>query len=136
MKMAHTYIMTRGVKHLVDLFITQLQGKFLPFKLKKERGKKPVDTLLPVAVRPIQLWEVVYPKDQETLMMNTLFGPNGGVTQHKKHEKFVWGLRKILGVKPIPDYEPGDALGINKDHIEVVGIGTKDDYDVEGTEML
>lgn len=33
----HLYAITRGIKHDVDRFITELQGKYVPMDVKGER---------------------------------------------------------------------------------------------------
>jgi hypothetical protein len=32
----HLYVATKGIKHDVDQFITELQGKYLPFKWREK----------------------------------------------------------------------------------------------------
>lgn len=123
----HLYVMTRGIKWAVDRFITQLQGKCFPMKLMKggKSGKKVVE----VAVRPIQLWEIVYPREAHDLMVNALI--DNDKTQHRKHRKWVAVLRKILGVKKLQKTDrDGMKFPIFKDHIEIIGIGCKEDRDI------
>ncbi|MCK9371334.1 hypothetical protein M0R04_15580, partial [Candidatus Dojkabacteria bacterium] len=124
----HLYIVTRGIKNWVDQFITELQGKYLPFKYHTD-GKNIVDCQVQLSVRPIQLWEIVFPEDQKDLVLATILDDGkGGKTQHKRHEKFIWGLRKTLGVEKIPEYKSDQKLPITKMHFETVGIGIKKDY--------
>ena len=134
----HLYLLTRGIKAAVDDFITQLQGKYLEYKMfddKKNLQKIPVQ----VAVRPIQLWEIVFPEESKDLMLTTILGAEKGngeytgygggkSTQHKWHEKFIWGIRKILGAKKIGKFDGKNMLPINRNHVETIGIGLKDDY--------
>ncbi len=123
--MAHTYIITRGVKLYVDQLIADLQARFLPFKYKGE------DKVIRLGVRPIQLWELTYPKDCRDIVHTTLFGKNKGEPLHKKHSKFVWAIRKALGVDPISDYNLVDKeLCLIKDNVDITAIGEKDDEDL------
>jgi len=116
-------MLTRGVKFWIDKFINDLGALALPWKYKGE------DSYIQVAVRPIQLWEVVFPKEHYDQVMNTIFdGMN--VTQHKKHQKFVYALRKVLGVKKVKEYKTDKKYFINRQHLETVPIGIKDDYDI------
>ena len=71
----HTYLLTRGIKHEVDQFITELQGKYLPFKWRDLNNKdnQLQDTMVQLGVRPIQLWELVYPEESRDVIMTTLF---------------------------------------------------------------
>ena len=111
----------------VDQFITELQGKYLPFKYPNEKGDLEIHSV-PIAVRPIQLWEIVFPEEHKDLMLTTLFNGQISPTQHKKHNKFIYGIRKILGVDKIPKFKTEREIPITKDHIEMIGIGIKKDY--------
>ena len=87
-------MMTRGVKHGVDQFITQLQGKYLPFKwrMNKEgkldhKGEMIENGHTQLQVRPIQLWEIVFPEEHKDIVLNTILaGKKKQQTQHKKHK--------------------------------------------------
>jgi hypothetical protein len=88
-------------------------------------------------VRPIQLWEFVFPKEHKDLVVNSL-------NLHSKSSPFtaggyninpkLWALRKLLGAKPFE--EP-----INKEekmmlpyerfkNINVLGIGYVEDGEI------
>ena len=134
----HLYLITRGIKHDVDRFITELQGKYLPFKVHKDgtAGLKAGDHLVQLAVRPIQLWEVVYPEECNDVVLASVLGQDGK-TQHKKHNKFIWLIKKALGCEPIPEYKKDQIIPFYKNNIECIGIGVKKDYRFEdGTEAL
>ena len=134
----HLYMMTRGVKHGVDQFITQLQGKYLPFKwrMNKETGKLDHKGEMienghtQLQVRPIQLWEIVFPEEHKDIVLNTILAEKQGTdqTQHKKHNKFLWAIRKALGCEPIGEYKTDVKMPIAGDFIERIGIGIKKDY--------
>jgi hypothetical protein len=130
--------MTRGIKNQVDQFITELQGKYFPFQWRNPETKELMMTNLQVSVRPIQLWEIVYPEEFNDIMLTTILADGKGETQHKRHNKFIFALRKILGVQPIPEYQKNQALPINKAHVEMIGIGVKKDYwtDKDGKHIL
>jgi len=138
--MAHLYIVTRGIKHLADEFIKQLSCKYLPMKVFKGDVAgidKTQNCQVQVAVRPIQLWEIVYPKEHQDLMLNTLLGGTQGGTNHKKHQKFANMMRKVLGIKKIPKYKTDLKLPIQNASVDVTAIGVKDDYTLpNGTEGL
>ena len=136
--MAHTFIMTRGIKHEVDQFITELQGKYLPFKWRDVNIKdsKLQDTMVQLGVRPIQLWELVYPEEQRDVILTTLFdnppnpevGRGGGQTQHKRHGKFIWLLRKMIGIKDPPKtWNTNQRMPIRRLGMELIHVGDKGD---------
>ena len=135
--MAHVYLMTRGIKHQVDNFITELSMTKLPYRTNNPL--KPNETmLLQTSVRPIQLWEIVYPKEHRDAMLNTLCNGGTGSTQHSKHQKFIWALRKALGVDKVPeDYKRDQIIPLVFDqHIEKIVIGVKDDGNFTGPEYI
>ena len=53
----HLVIATRGYKPDVDRFITELQGKYFPYKC--DAGTYAVG----MNVQPIQLWSLNFPKE-------------------------------------------------------------------------
>lgn len=126
----HLYLMTRGIKHEVDQFITELQGKYLPFKWRdlKDPNSKLQDTFVQLSVRPIQLWEIVFPKESMDVVLTTVLAGNNGDTQHKKHQWIINKVRMLLGVKEVPKYNNTNAMPIRRAGIELIGIGVKEDY--------
>jgi hypothetical protein len=70
-------------------------------------------------------------------VLNTLFHDGDGkVTRHKKHEKFVTLLRKVLGVKKLGKYNKDKMMPLFKRDVDIVPIGIKKDYYQNGQEML
>ena len=88
----HLYAMTRGIKKDVDDYITQLQGKYFPYKLKGIQGEQ--TTALQLSVRPIQLWEFVFPKESLKMAVGTIC--NGSLKTEDWRQKFLNGLRIML----------------------------------------
>ena len=132
----HGYIITRGIKHDVDRFITELQGKYLPYEY--EKGKQAV---VQFSIRPIQLWEVVFPEPELQKVMHTLFEgttrPDAGLTYLKRNNKYLWALRKTLSSQQFPNLDKTSlSMPIYKGNIEVAGIGIKKDLYKDGVEQL
>ena len=93
--------------------------------------------MVQVAVRPIQLFEIVHPATSKDVIHNTLFGEAGTQTQHKKHQKFINMIRRVLGIKKIPKYKKEEIVPIYKTNLEIMGVGCKaDKYDSDGNELL
>jgi hypothetical protein len=142
----HLYIATKGIKHEVDQFITELQGKYLPFKWREKKTDKFQDSHVQLSVRPIQLWEIGFPKEHYDLIANTIIGPeyhgpagNDGKqpAEHKWFNKFIWAFRKALHLDPVPPYKKDLVLPNRKEHVAVIPLGTKQDYVMEnGVEGL
>ena len=140
----HLYLLTRGIKSEVDKFITELQGRYLPYELKSENQfkdmqgnfMKPGQYNMQVAVRPIQLWEIVYPEPMNDVMCSTIFGASKGAPQHGWQNKIIGILRKMLGIEKLEEYKDVPPFPISKFHMECVAIGTKKDRYENGNEML
>lgn len=169
-------MITRGIKHKVDKFINELSGKYFPFKApkfvvdqmveKQTAGKNlPPDQIAAIrsaiennpsytqlALRPIQLWEVVFPEDYLDEVVTTLATthpshykkPKGYkgkwfAKELKRREKYIYPLRKVLKAVKIPwDKITFSKFRIvDKTDVEVQFIGMrKDAKDETGRELL
>lgn len=125
----HLIFATRGNKNDVERMISELQGKYFPYKNK---GKVyPLSAL----VQPIQLWSVVVPKDSIQTLLHTIPDSNF----HK--EKTKWPLkmlRKAMGAKEIPPLDD-KVLGfpIYNQNTEIVHIGIiEDKINADGDESI
>ena len=139
----HLYMITRGIKHDVDRFIQELAAKYLPYKVMSGAAGLPAgEYMLQTSVRPIQMWEIAFPKEHLDLMLGTFTHPDceqAKLTQHpKKHQKWLALIRKALGVKPIPkEWENKGTMPLYRKNTECALIGIKDDYDFkDGTEAI
>ena len=129
----HLYTITRGIKKDVDDYITQLQGKYFPYPLKGVGGGMGT---LQLSVRPIQLWEMVFPKEQLALAVGTIC--NGSLKTGDWRSKFINGLRLMLRAEKLPkwDYAKLPKMPINKTNVAVYPVGTRADKNWEGPEMI
>jgi len=95
-----------------------------------------------MSVRPIQLWEMVFPKEQMNTCIATI-NAHTAATGNKnnwfpEHENKINWIRRFLKLKKIPSI-PLDCkkrIVFNED-IEVAGIGIKEDETLpDGDEKL
>jgi len=123
----HLYMMTRGIKSVVDNYISDLQAQYYKYG---DKG------MLQLSVRPIQLWEVVFPQESLKEVLQTVLpyenlqpGSNWKVTDWRS--KYLAGLRFALGAQKIPEMDLTDHKNIlrplRKDNITVYPIGIKPD---------
>lgn len=126
----HLYAIARGIKHDLDRCIHHLSATFLP--MKNSGGK-----VVQVGVRPIAIYEIVYPEEHHELMCNTVFKWGDGNSQHKRHNKFTAIIRKMLGVDKL-EFTKNAALHLPayNENIEWIGIGQKEDRKFDGPEAL
>jgi len=130
-----TYFIVRGHMWDVERFINDLNGKYLPFKWRAKKEDPYQDCSLQLSVRPIQLYEVAFPKEHKDLIYTTLFGEDP--LNEGAREKGIWkwlnfmasGLRKMLGLKPIGEYSKDKVMPVWRQNLSVIPIGMKEDYE-------
>ena len=149
----HLFAAIRGNINAVNQFITELQGKYLPFKWRDSPDKPFQDMSVQLNIQPIQLYSFVFPESSKDLVLSTILGqsvPNkisgstiikedkgAGKPNNPRYKKFVWMLRKLLKLEPIPKYDETKIMPITKNSMEIVGIGIKKDgLDKNGNEGL
>lgn len=128
--MAHTVFATRGILQETLSFINELSTRYLPFDYPNQETGKIEKRNIQLRVCPILLWDVSYPKEHRDLIHNTIFlDGKGGKPINKYVEKLVFPVRKAMGLQKIPKYNRERFLAMKTpNNIEVVGIGTKDDF--------
>ena len=101
----HLYFLTRGVKHARDLFISQMQSQFFSWKRKNLKTNKEEITFVQGALRPVELWEYVFPEEAlpDVLAMMNIDPKRNQPIFDKARLKI---LQKSLGAKPIPKNLP------------------------------
>ena len=114
--MAHIIFGTRGIKHIVDQFIENLQWKYYP--LCDAEGKPVIaengqPQLIQGALREFRLFEYIVPKESVGVAMNTIWpdlavrtdikNPHDALS--KKYKVTLWPIQKALGAKKLPDFD-------------------------------
>ena len=130
----HLYILTRGQKDKVDRLISDLQAQYFTYTCDPHT-KKP--HMIQLGVRPIQLWELAFPKEHLAEICRTLeLQTDTWKTNSNCPSKIRWAMekmcsvvRKILKMKEVPAYEAkGFKRIINyKDVVDIRGVGIKED---------
>ena len=125
----HLIIGVRGIKKELDDFITQLQGKYFPFKYVPEGKTQPEDFMVQMNVQPIQFFSLVFPETSRDIVLNTILqGKTEQEEMHSYYNKILWMIRKALKLEKIKPYKTDLKFPINIDSIEIIGIGEKKDY--------
>ena len=88
----HTYILIRGIKKDADRWVEDMSMKFLPFTYNN------MPHMVQLSMRPIWLYECVYPEPAHELFMK-LIQPNveevdGGY--YSAATAYLWALRKLM----------------------------------------
>ena len=121
----HFFMATRGVKDVVDRYINDLLAVYFRWS-ETQRYKN--DKVLQLQMRPIQLWDVVFPEEHTKRAMSIIC-PTHGWDERCKPMAAV--LRKALRVAGMPkEYNFGkkDIRGIpSSAYVSVIPIGMKPD---------
>lgn len=129
-----SYFILRGHKMWADRFIQELNAKYLPFVFKGE------NKFIELMVRPIQLFEVVYPKECYDVVQTTIFGidKSAGADAYgdDKMKLGQMAFRQMLGAKPFPDWKTTRQLPLTKNGLSILGIGVREDKTWEYGEGL
>lgn len=128
----HLYFITRGIKQQVDLFKMFMQTQLFKWTRKNLKTGKEEVIRVQGALRPIQLWEYVFPEeclDEVLTMLDAKM-----CWKLPKSREFA--LRKALGkgIKKIPKYkELPTSKYIEKKAVAVYLIGIKNDVKADAS---
>jgi len=127
----HLYFLTRGIKGQVEQWEKFMQSQFFNFPRRRETTKRNETIAVQGALRPIQLWEFVFPKDcLQDVLLNMKVNPKSP-EPYAGWDKYSVFFRKLLKAKEIPkiDVEPGSIISrpLTVAGVVVHPIGIKED---------
>ena len=132
----HLYFATRGINQQVDIWKMFMQTQMFPWKRTNLKTKKEETTFVQGSLRPVQLWEYVFPEEslQEVLAMMNLQGNEGAPTGLSSAKMAM--IRKALQCKPIPKLEEIERNRfVNCDGVSIHPIGIKKDRRIDWEEI-
>lgn len=128
----HLYITTRGQKNLVDNYINDLQAQYYPYKMDPH-NTQPMQ--LQLGVRPLQFWEITFPREELNNVLATIGGGKIETTDKRKCVRlaaWILKLARFFGLKPVPDVIKDTPVRIiRRKNVDVKLIGLKDDQDAK-----
>lgn len=127
----HISFLTRGHFDYTNKFINELSTRYVDFQKYNAEKKVMEDMILQLRVCPIQLWDVSFPTQHYDAVYNTVLGGSKhGAPEMSHHQKYIWALRKAMKMKKIkPSENKAIKLAMTPpEHIEVIGVGMKEDY--------
>lgn len=118
------YTWTRGIKDRVDAFINDMQAQWFKYV---DDPNSPYNHLQ-FAVRPIQLWELAFPKEH----LNAVLGMIGyiGHPGNRPELKYpMWAMRKMLKAKELPVLDMKKILRprVRREFVATYPIGYRED---------
>ena len=132
----HLYILTRGIKRQVDKFQQDMAAQWCKHKWKE--GDKIVEGHVELGMRPLQLWEIVFPKASLPDVLANLRDNSWGTLNPIQQAviRNAVGARKLKDIE-IPSKEYMRKFFVKLKDVETLIIGAKDDtFDESGIERL
>jgi len=131
----HTFIVVRGVKHWVDEFVNDLSAQWAKYN---HHGN---EQLLKIGVRPIKIFEIVYPASSHEDVMKMLMPFDNYKTRSIGRGLYFLFLPlvKALGIKKNKTKSKGvyNNYKVFHPYVDVMILGHKGDYyDADGTEKI
>lgn len=121
----HLYVLARANKPELDRWVNDLLAQYVPYEYAKGKTGS-----LQVSVRPIQLFEIVYPKKIHKTIL-------AGIQPYDDRCGRLPGIiRKLLGLKPIRHRVKPNDFAKRFPHVSIIGIGTKEDRMIDGIEEI
>lgn len=126
----HAYFLTRGHKSHVDKVIKWLETRTVRLpSCDLKTGKYDINHI-DLQVRPIQLWECVFPEYDKDIVLTTLKMDTPLYPNNLKMKAAVAGLRKMVGAQKVPEFKKDRAHFMpvqSMQHVAITPIGVKKD---------
>jgi hypothetical protein len=140
----HLYMISRGIKQNRDIWVSFMQSQFFKWTRKNLKTGKDEVSFVQGALRPIELWEYVFPEECLNEVLTNL--KLSSIEAHKngrnwKDKTALTALRKMLQAEELPaDFKAGDVTRVmTVDGVPVHIIGIKKDgrdkWDAAGYEQ-
>ena len=121
----HLYVLTRGCVRAVREWREGLSNCYLPMEIKNEKGEKE-NALAQLQIRPIELYEIVFPEEHEKTVMGLVKPCTDLNVYGKKWGILVrWIVKKLKLAPPLKDYVP--SVVPPNPGVSAYALGTKKD---------
>ena len=132
----HLYVISRGIKDAVDKWQQDMSAQYFKYKNNKVfPAKDNYEGWVQLAMRPIQLWEIVMPEENLQEVMRSLWNEHPAPLW--KYKPGLTAIKTMLGAKKIPKMEKGQYRILRRDNVAIYPIGVKyDKPDDKGNEDL
>ena len=123
------YFLTRGNIYDVEKLIDFLKTRTMMMPFTAPDGKKMFQPQS-LIVRPVQLWEIAFPESEKDKVFNSLHFDNPPYPDNLKMKAMLYGLRKALNSKPIPEFCKDKFLFMPfkaMENIQIIPIGFRED---------
>ena len=126
----HALISARGMPDWLNRWEGDCRARYIPVKLPKGMGKK--QGLLEVSLRPVRIYDLVFPEEQYDNVMSMLY-PN----EPKGLGTIMTMVRKALGFSKPKKWITKKGIKIPRWNVTVTLLGVKKDKrDKDGIELI
>jgi len=122
----HLYLVTRGIKDRTDRWVNDCLARYYDYKCGEVAGK-PIVGRLQLSMRPIQLYEVVFPEEHLNQVISDLQPYGGYGLQEGFIKKLVSLLRRMLKLEDIPKGILPNNTSVFSEGVDVFCVGMKKD---------
>jgi len=125
----HLLFVTRGINREVNAFVNAIDSWDLKWNKKNTKTNIIEDHVIETRLQPIQMWDLVFPKQALDLMLNRI-RPSSEFTGTQSHlNKYTAFMRKRLGAQKIPDWDRNAPITMIEKgpNVQRFGIGIKED---------
>jgi len=135
----HLYVMARGMVDQLNRWENNLLAIKLPYVVGHQHPEannksKDIKGLYQLGVRPVRMYEIVFPEPELNTVLNLL---RPGKSWNPKYDKYLWGVKKALGLMPIPNYILDNKFdAFHTKWIDCTAIGLRKDRYENGIELL
>jgi len=132
----HIDFIAEGIADELDEFEKWWSTRIVPMKIKKADGIE-TTAMVQAALRPRRAYSLIFPKEYEDAVMNTL-NPEDCIVSRvdgkgtKQFGLIFRTLRKLLKLKPLSKKDPAKGFLPMRafNNVRIIGIGKRDDFDV------
>ena len=127
----HLYVLARGQADRLKRWVNDCLARYYTLKYGEDKDGKPLMGKVQLSMRPIQLYEIVFPEEHLEAVCSALqpyggYGFNEGVKGKLKKM-----IVKLLKLDPIPQVPPDikdlQNNPLYRDFVDCMGIGIKKD---------
>ncbi len=135
----HFVFATRGIKHEVDMFVKFMETQMFSRKKINLKTKKEEIELVQGQLRPIQLWEYIFPEEHKAHILTSL-----SIDENGKVGPFAAAfnaklLQKAMGLEKVKYKKENTKRFIPHRNVAIYPIGIKKDnvraWEQEGYEL-
>lgn len=126
----HFAFIPYGKRSEVELLFRDMEAQKHFLKISKDGVEKGMWIQSQIRLMPFGIVEYVFPKEDVDIVLNTLIGAKGAEDRYNLNKFFMGVVRKMLRLKPIPEYKKEKKMLWIKDNVNIIPLGIREDTDI------